>query len=353
MQAVRLHDIGHIQVDDVPKPVAGPGEALIQVQAVGVCGSDIPRAFHKGAHVMPITLGHEFCGTVVSVGPEVTGWKPGDRVVVAPMIPCGECRWCREGQFSVCVRYDYFGSRRDGAMAPYVNAPVKTLLPIPDNVSYAAAALTDPASIASWALSKAGTPLRGPGMVYGAGAIGLLAVQIMRLLGLRDVFVVDVEDEKLELARSLGATHCINARREDPVEVLREATDGDMAGTVLETAGVPAVQHQAVLSTGKLGTCLWVGISHRDLTLSPAAVDAVLRREIRIVGSWNSFSEPFPGKDWQRVLGWLATGELQAEPIISHRFPLEKAPEVLRAMERREFVYNKVLFIPPGSEVPL
>jgi len=351
VQAVRLRTVGQVEIEDVPEPVAGPGEALVQVQAVGVCGSDIPRAFVKGAHVMPITLGHEFSGTVVAVGPGAAGWQPGDRVVVTPMIPCGQCEWCREGHYSVCDRYDYFGSRRDGAMAQYVNAPVHTLLRIPDNVSYAAAALTDPAAIATWALFKAGTPPIGPGMVYGAGAIGLLAVQIMRLLGLDEVFVVDVDDAKLELAHSLGATHGINARREDPVAAVREATGGRMAGTVLETAGLPETQHQAVLSTGKRGTCVWIGISHRDLSLSPAAVDAVLRREIRIVGSWNSFSAPFPGPQWRQVLAWLSSGELQAEPIISHRFPLLEAPGVLTAMARREFVYNKVLFIPPGSEV--
>lgn len=353
MQALRLNGIGQLRLEDVPAPRPGPGEVLVQVQAVGVCGSDLPRAFHKGAHVMPITLGHEFSGTVVELGSGVEGWRPGARVVVVPLIPCRECEWCQAGQFSLCTRYDYFGSRRNGAMAQYVNVPTGSLLPVPDSVPLAAAALSDPASIALHALLKAGERPAGPGVVYGVGAIGLLAVQIMRLMGMEHVYAVDVDDAKLELARQLGATAGVNSLTADPVEAIREWTGGRLGGTVLETAGVPSVQNQAVLSTAKLGTCLWVGITHRELILSAAAVDAVLRREMRVTGCWNSFSAPFPGEEWRQVLRWMESAGLRAEPVISHRFPVAEAADALQRMERREFVYNKVLIIPPGSEVAM
>lgn len=349
MKALRLYKPGDLRVEDVPVPSPGPRELLVQVEAVGVCGSDIPRAMSAGAHKMPLTLGHEFAGTVVDMGPEVTGFRVGDRVAVAPLIPCRTCDWCKAGHFSLCEHYDYFGSRRDGAYAEYVTVPEGNALKLPDNVPFQHAALSDPASIALHAFRKAGAmPEHATVAVFGAGPIGLLAVQIARLLGAERVVAFDVMDEKLDQARAVGADTAVNSHTEDPIRFLTEFTSGQMADVVLETAGVPQTQEQAILATGRLGVSVWVGISHAGLELSEKAVDAILRREMRIVGSWNSFSAPFPGEEWTTVLEWLRDDKLNVEPIITHRLPLDEAPEMFRHMYARDIFFGKVLFLPRG-----
>ncbi|HEY8347403.1 MAG TPA: galactitol-1-phosphate 5-dehydrogenase [Symbiobacteriaceae bacterium] len=349
MKAVRLHSPGDLRVEDVPIPTPGPHDLLVQVGAAGVCGSDIPRAMVVGAHKMPITLGHEFSGTVVEVGKEVKGFVPGDRVTVAPLIPCNTCRWCRSGNYSLCERYDYFGSRRDGAFAEFVTVPEGNAVKLPENIPLETAALCDPASIAVHAFKKAGTSLDGKTVaIFGAGPIGLLAVQIAKLLGAARVVAVDVEDPKIQQALDVGADAAVNSRRQDPVAFIQEFTQGELAQVVLDTAGTPQTQEQSILATGRLGVAVWVGISHRDLTLSEKAVDMILRRELQVVGSWNSFSAPFPGDEWTRVVEWMRQGKIRTEPIITHRLPLDQAPEIFKHLYARDIFFGKVLFLPRG-----
>lgn len=346
MKAVRLHRIGELSVDDVPTPTAEPGEVLLRVGAVGVCGSDLPRVMLSGAHRMPVTIGHEFAGTIVELGAGADGWSVGDRVTVAPLLPCGHCRWCRQGLYHLCASYDYFGSRRDGALAEYVNVPVANLVKLPDGVSLEVGAMADPSATALHALWRAKISAGATVAVYGAGPIGLYAVQWARILGAQRIVAVDVWDDKLDLAQELGATHTVNARSEDPVQRIEQITDGWLADTVLEFAALQTTQVQAIRSARRQGTVILVGISHDDLHLPEAAVERIMRHEIAVTGSWNSNSLPYPGREWQLTVDYFATGQLQGDPLVSHRYSLADAPEIFPRLYRREFSFNKVLFLP-------
>lgn len=349
MKAVRMYKPGDLRVEDVEKPEMQPDEAMVKVKAVGLCGSDIPRALVYGAHVSPITIGHEFSGEIEAVGADVKDFKPGDRVVVPPLIPCHQCEWCQEGIYSLCEDYDYYGSRRDGALAEYVSVKEANLLKVPGNVSYEDAATLDPCGNAFHGLHQAGFKAGDSVCVVGAGPIGLFAAQIAHLNGASQVIAVDVWDEKLEIAKKVGADVVINSKKEDPVEAVHNATGGKGANIVIDFSGVPTAQKQAIMMASKMGKVVFLGISHKGLDLSEKEVDTIMRGQLSVIGSWNSFTAPYPGVDWTESLDMFANKGMTAKDIISHRLPLDEAPAVFDKIAAGDYFFNKIMFFPWGE----
>ena len=339
MRALKLYAPGDIRLEDSPIPVIDAEEVLVRVMAVGVCGSDIPRILTHGAYHPRLTMGHEFSGVVAQTGDRVDPWREGQRVVAAPLIPCFDCPACREGRYSLCVDYDYLGSRTHGAMAEFVRVPAKNLLELPDNVSFEAGAMVDPAANAIHALWKTDVQEGKTVAVYGSGPIGLFAIQLARHLGANRIMAIDIMEEKLKLSKKAGADDVINSRQVHPVEAVEEITHGKGADIVLDISGAKTAQHQGICSAGNSGTVVLVGISHDSLELSKKAVDRILRRELIIRGSWNSFSQPFPGKEWTRSLSLMAKGSIWQPEFISHRLRLEEGPQIFAALKNKEFFY--------------
>ena len=336
MRAAVLHAPGDIRVEEVPEPRPAAGHALVRVGAVGVCGSDLPRILTKGAHRLPLIPGHEFAGTVVAA--EALDVPAGQRVTVPPMIPCFRCAECRRGLFSLCRDYSYFGSRADGAYSELVSVPGSNLLPVPDEVDDVAAASVDPAAIALHALWRCGVTAGDRVAVVGAGPIGLFAIQWAAILGAAQITAIDVMQEKLRLARALGATTTRDAGQAD-----------DLLGSydvVVETAGAPPAERQAIRLARPRGSVVFIGIPVEDVTLDQAAFNHLLREEVSLHGAWNSFSAPFPGREWTVTLDMMARGRLRTAEVVTHREPLDRLPDVLAWMgERREF-FSKVMFFP-------
>lgn len=347
MLAARLYAPGDIRIERVPVPEVGENEVLIKVAAAGICGSDPSRAMATGAYSYPITIGHEFAGEVVDIGPDVKTVRPGERVTAIPLIPCGSCVYCKSGQYNLCDHYDYIGSRTDGAFAEYVKTRAENVLGLPEGLDFETAATTDPAAVALHSIRKAGVTVGDTVAVLGTGPIGLFTVQWARIAGAVMVVAVDIYDEKLEIARRLGADACINARVADPIEVVDEMTGGVGINRVIETAGVPQTQRQGCLIASKLGSVVFCGISHAGLDLSEVAVDRVMRREISVIGSWNSGDVTVPHQDdWRTTLHFMGQGKLVAEPFITHRLPLSQVPEAFDEIWNRHMVHGKVLFLP-------
>ena len=344
MKAVKLYEPGNLQVQDIEAPSIAADEVLLEVKAVGVCGSDIPRVLHKGAYKQGLTIGHEFSGVIAKVGESVQGWTAGQRVTVAPLVPCRTCEYCKAGLFSLCDDYDYYGSRTDGAMAKYIKVDPRNLVELPSHVSYEAGAMIDPAANAIHGLWAGNMKAGDKVAVFGMGAIGLFAIQFAKELGASTVVAIDIHDEKLKLASQLGADITINSRTNDPVEVIERELGGiDFA---YDLSGSPVCQDQAVLACTKKGRVVYLGISHAPLELSKESVNKILRYELSVHGSWNSFSNPFPGREWTYSAELLAQGKLKAEPIISHRFALDEAPDVFEKIKNRDIVFNKIMFLP-------
>ncbi len=349
MRAAVLHAPADLRVEDVAVPAVADGEVLVKVAAAGICGSDIGRVMVTGTYRFPTIPGHEFSGVVEATGAGVDNVAVGDRVAVAPLIPCGRCDQCAGGNYSLCDDYDFLGSRSDGAFAQYLCAPARNVLKVPDHVSLEVAATIEPAAIVLHGIQKVHLALGDAVAVIGCGALGYFALQFAKLSGARPLIAVDVDDEKLALARRIGADVCINPAREDALASIRAATGGRGVKLALEAAGSDQGRDAAILACAKQGSVVLYGTAYGDVTFSKAAFDKLVREELRIIGSWNSYSVPFPGREWFDIIGLLETGRLDVGPLISHRASLDEAPDIFRQLKARTFgPYHKILFKPNG-----
>jgi L-iditol 2-dehydrogenase len=350
MRAAVLHAAGDLRVETIPIPeTLQPGEALIKVMAAGICGSDIGRVMTTGTYRFPTIPGHEFAGIVDRVGSEVIDVRPGDRVAVSSLMPCGRCESCQHGNYSLCDDYNFLGSRTDGGFAEYVRAPARNLVCVPAGVDLEEAATIEPAGVILHGLHKVGLRLGDAVAVIGCGALGYFGLRFASLAGAHPLIAVDVDEAKLDLARKAGADVCINAAGEDVSACIAEATSGRGVDIALEMAGNDAGRELAIGAVRKQGTVLLYGSAHHDVSIKPNVYEKILRREINLVGSWNSYSVPFPGREWTDIVAMLASGKLSSRPLISHRLPLEDAPSVFRQLANRQFEpYSKIIFTPHG-----
>jgi len=347
MKAVVVHGPGDIRYENLSLPRPGPGEVLIKMKAAGVCSSDLPRALGDAAYFYPIILGHEVSGEVAELGKDVRGVRVGDPCAVAPLLPCWRCEWCQRGRYSLCDDYSYLGSRTHGAYAEYVIAPVENLVPLPPEVDYEAGAMLEPTAVILHGLERARVMPGDDVAVVGAGSLGLLAIQLTRIMGAGRVVATDLVEAKLEVAESLGAQACLGERA---ISAVAEATLGRGVDLVVETAGTAKAQESCLDLVRKGGRILYLGIPERGVNLSRAAMQRLVREELTIYGAWNSYLAPFPGYEWRASLAYMARGQLQTKPLITHRFTLQEAKEAFIMMHRGKEFFNKVMFIEGGKD---
>lgn len=347
MKAAVLHAPGDLRVEQAARPVIAreSKEVMVRVKAAGICGSDLERVMKTGTYHFPTIVGHEFCGVVAETGEQVTDFKAGDRVLVSPILPCKECDSCKQGYYGQCNDYNYLGSRTDGGFAEYVKAPQENLILLPDEVSFLEGAAVEPAAVTLHGIMRLQFRPGDLAVVLGCGAIGLFAIQFAKIMGASTIIAVDIEDEKLQFAKKAGATILINSTAGNAVEEIKRFSLGKGADVVIETAGTCATQVQSLEICKKHGQVLYLGTAHKDVVIPPKAFEAIIRNELTITGSWNSYSAPFPGREWTAVLGFLKDKKLQIKPFITHEFPLDKAPEVIRQMSERKFIFNKVVLV--------
>lgn len=320
MRALVITDNHKMELQDIEKPNVVPGKVLIKVAYCGICGSDLPRYFEGGVHSFPQVLGHEFSGIVEEIGTDVTNIKVGDRVAVAPLVPCGKCDNCQKGEPAMCTNYSFIGSREQGAMAEYVVVPEKNCVRVPDNLSLKEAALLEPLTVAIHGIERVRILAGANVLVLGAGTIGLLTLLSLRAIGVGEITVVDLNEQKLSVASKIGADDVVN-----PTELsLKDYYKSNpLPDVVIETAGSSITQKQAIEFVNKRGKVVFVGTSTRDVVLEPELFEKILRGELEITGSWMSYSAPFPGYEWETGLRYMSTGEIDVKPLISEVFKLE------------------------------
>lgn len=202
-----------VQYQEVEEPQVTPGHVKIKVRYSGICGSDIPRVLNHGVHFYPIVLGHEFSGDVVEVGEGVTKVKVGDRVSGAPLLPCMKCDDCQKGNYSLCKHYSFIGSREQGANADYVVVPEKNAVPFADNVPYEQGAMFEPATVAIHGVFQNDYHGGEYVAILGGGTVGMFTMQWTKIFGSKKVVVFDISDERLALAKRLGADEVINTKK--------------------------------------------------------------------------------------------------------------------------------------------
>lgn len=346
MKAVRLYKPGDIRFEEVEIPKINANEVLINVKATGACGSDVPRAMETGAHIYPIILGHEFAGQVEEVGKKVKYIKKNDRVTAYPLLPCYQCEFCKVGMYNLCNNYSYIGSRENGSFAEYIKLPAENVLKLTNDIDYETGATTDPAAVALHGFRKAHLNPGDKVAIIGAGAIGLFALQWAKILGARQVLVIDLFDEKLKIAENLGADDLINANKRDVVKEVLDKTEGKGVDIVIESSGAKSSQAESLLIANKLGKIVFIGISHNSLQLNEKQVDNLLRKELNIIGSWNSINMSMSIDEWRTALHFMSIGQLRAKPLITHKFGFKDVKKAFEMMYDQSEIFIKVMFFP-------
>jgi L-iditol 2-dehydrogenase/galactitol-1-phosphate 5-dehydrogenase len=332
-------------VEDRPVPPA-PDErpaALVRIAACGVCGSDLPRGFGGKAYFHPLVMGHEFSGVVEEPVPGGRFAK-GARVAVFPLIPknMDTDPACLSGDYAQAAEYDYYGSRRDGAFAEYLRVPEWNLFPVPDHVNLLHASMTEPAAVALHGVRKLSIKTGDDAVVFGAGPIGNMAAQWLRIHGCARVFIVDVEPRKLALAAEMGF-HPVNAKDGDPVAQLLAVTGGRGVQRSIEACGLPLTFLQAVQACGMFGEVVFMGNIAGEFKIGEKDFSNILRRELTIHGTWNSRITPSGTDDWTTVLKHLDR-ELLVAPLITDKLLLSEGPAIFEDLVNRTNYHNKVIF---------
>ena len=333
-----------VQYLEIPEPEVKPGYVKIKVRDSGICGSDIPRVLHNGVHFYPIVLGHEFSGDVVEIGEGVTKVKAGDRVSGAPLVPCMKCEDCQKGNYSLCKHYSFIGSREQGSNADYVVVPEQNAVPFDASVPYEQGAMFEPSTVALHGLLQNDYQGGQCVAILGGGTIGMFTMQWAKIFGSKKVVVFDISDERLELAKRLGADEVVNTTKEDYMKTAMELTGNKGYGYVFETAGQVPTMHMAFeLAANKAHVC-FIGTPHADLSFTPAQWENMNRKEFKLTGSWMSYSAPFPGKEWELTAHYFATGQLKFDPgFIYKKIPMSQAQEAFQLFKTPGLVKGKIL----------
>lgn len=332
MRAAVIDTPGHVTIITVPDPTPGPRQVVIQVAAVGICGTDIHILDGEFAPTpYPIIPGHEFAGTIVAAGPEVTELSEGDRVAVDPSLFCGQCHFCALGRGNLCERWNAIGVTTPGACAQYAVAPVANCYRLPDQVSLEHAALIEPLSCAVHGFDLLPARLGEHYLVYGAGTMGLLMTQLARNAGAASVSVVDLNPDRLTVAAKLGA---------DKVATGADQLDRPHGWEVVIdcTGAVPAIE-DGLRRVRRGGTFQVFGVAATDAVASFSPF-RVYHDEITIIGSMavlHSFG---------RAVDLLAKGTIDAATMISHSFGLDQYTQALDAFRAGS---GRKLQIRPGD----
>jgi L-iditol 2-dehydrogenase len=344
MLANVLHAIGDLRLEEVERPKPKRDEVLLKVKACGICGSDIPRVFVKGTYHFPTIPGHEFAGEVVGLGEGVDPTWLGRGVAVFPLVPCRSCAACETGNYAQCANYNYLGSRCDGGFAEYVCAPVWNLLPLPDGLSYEEAAMVEPAAVAIHALRQAGIDIGDQVLIYGAGPIGLLLALWARAWGAGNVMLVDIDETKLEFAVGLGFDHVFNAATGD-VKAWVVSMTGSGADIAVEGAGSAASFENCMHTTRSFGKVVLMGNPAGEMKLSQQGYWEILRKQLTVVGTWNSYYAGLPKNEWALALREMASSRLNVKPLISHRFGLDGVLPAMQSMRDRTHFSCKMMYV--------
>ena len=345
MKACVLHNIGDLRVEDVAVPIPKKGEVLLKIKFSGVCGSDIARVFSKGTYKFPTIPGHEFAGEIIDAAGTENSGLIGKRAAVFPLIPCMKCSACQIGEYAQCSDYNYFGSRCDGGFAEYIAVPVWNLVMVPDRLSCEEAAMAEPAAVAIHALRQSGIEIGDNIVIFGAGPIGLMIGQWAKAWGADKVLLVDIDRNKLDFAKTLGFKYVWNSSSGDAVEWIKDNTEGRGADIALEGAGVSSTLEQCFKCTRPFGRVVAMGNPAGEMKLSQKAYWELLRKQLKIMGTWNSSFVSLPKNDWALALRSMEAGKLNVKPFITHKVSLNQANEVLTMMHNRTEFFNKVMFI--------
>jgi len=345
MKAWVLHKVDEIRLEEVERPQLKANEVLVCVKETGICGSDIPRIYKTGAHTHPLIPGHEFSGQVVALGREADAAWLNKRVGIFPLIPCRKCIACQKQHYELCRDYSYLGSRRDGGFAEYVAVPEWNLLALPNNVSFAEAAMMEPMSVAVHAMRRVQPCKNDMVVICGLGTIGMLLFMFLLDAGIRNVLVVGNKESQKQTVLKLGLDekNFCDSTAQDISQWVYERTNGVGADVFFECVGKKETFSQAVDLTAPMGRICLVGNPYSDMGLEKSIYWKILRNQLTVTGTWNSSFTHEAEDDWHYVLHRLEQKKIMPKELISHRFPLEEAEQGFLIMKEKREDYIKIM----------
>jgi threonine dehydrogenase-like Zn-dependent dehydrogenase len=323
------------------EPVARPGEVVVKVAYAGICGSELSGYLgHNALRVPPLVMGHEFAGQLVELGADAQARNPhlaaGQSVTANPLISCGVCEFCTRGLNQLCIARQLIGAARPGAYAEYVSVPADVVIPLPTGMSPRTGALAEPAAVGVRIGDLAG-PLAGQtALVVGAGPIGLLALQALRLQGAERVFIADLDPERLAMGAELGGDP-LDPRAVDVAQEVRAATGGYGVAVAVDAVGTARTRASCVSATRSAGTLILSGL-HEEISAMPAA--EIIRRELMVRGSF-----AYTPANFAAALELLAHGTLHLDPWIIEA-PLEQGGAWFDRLIDAPGAVAKVLLVP-------
>jgi threonine dehydrogenase-like Zn-dependent dehydrogenase len=340
LKAIRITEPGMAEVVEIDMPVLRADEVLVRSRAVGLNESDV-----EGMALYPVIPGHEWAGEVIAIGDVVQDIQPGARVVIESILSCGVCARCRQGQTNLCQRgYQELGFTRTGGLAEYVAVPARLIHVLSDTVPYDEMTLLAPAAIVAHAFLRAQPRPDDVIVVVGDGIESLLAVQFARLFQPHALILLGFREDRLALARGLGATHTVNMSREEPQEVFARLSAGRGANMVFEGTGHAQAMEEACHLACPGGSVLFAGML---TTHTPMSFDSniIVNRQLSIYGVFGANSAA-----WDYAIRLFQHGTLQLAPLISHRFTLDEYQDAFDALILRQAQTLKAVITFPTSD---
>jgi L-iditol 2-dehydrogenase len=348
MKALLLSEYSKLDVVELPRPVAGPDEVVVQVAACGICGSDVHGYDgSSGRRIPPLVMGHEAAGVIAEVGEGVSRFAVGDRVTFDSTVYCGACRYCLAGQINLCDNRQVVGVstpdfRRAGAFAEFVTVPERIVYRLPDELSFAEAAMLEAVAVAIHAVVVSDLKGGETALVIGAGMIGLLILQAARAAGCSRILVADVDASRLKLAEEAGADATILASGAEMAADVLRLTDGRGVDLVLEAVGRDETVSAAVDAVRKGGTVTLVGNITPQVTLP---LQKVVSRQIRLQGSCASAGE------YPQAMDLISSGKIRVTPLITAIAPLSDGALWFERLHSREPNLMKIVIDPRLASV--
>jgi L-iditol 2-dehydrogenase len=346
MKSVVLKKNGNIVVEecDIPKPKKN--QSLVKIKNVGVCSSDIPRAFNYGAYNYPLVMGHEISAEIIEPSSKKSKLKKGDRVTIFPLLPCFKCSACKKKLYAQCKNYSYYGSRENGGYSEFLAVNDWNILKIPKTVSFRDAALTEPAAVVYHAIKNSGlldSKKQSNILIIGSGFLGLMLAEIVRLKKSKNnITIIDRNNFKLKKAiKHTNKRYNLMSKVEWDKFTERNKSSYDY---VFEMTGIPELFINSIILTKEFGTTIWVGNTTNNVKIPKSTISSILRKEIKIIGSWNSLYKNNDNDDWIDILKLMKRG-FKPSSFVTHNIPLGKLPISLKKMHEHKKRIKKYVSI--------
>ena len=353
MKAYVLEGINQLEYKEINKPSLSAGQVLVEVHAAGICNSDIARVFTTGTYHFPTIPGHEFSGKVVEAFDDTGAAWVGKRVGVFPLIPCQECASCQSKQYEMCSNYNYLGSRCDGGFAEYVAVPVWNLIELPDEVSYQEAAMFEPASVALHAVRRLNLEDVSSVAILGLGTIGIIMAQWLRICGVKTVIATGHNKMHGDMMKQVASDYYeyVDAQSDSVAAQIMQMADGVGVDAVLDCVANSASLTDALSIVKAGGQIVVVGNPKDDVSIDKNNYWKILRKQIRLTGTWNSSFTHSEEDDWHTVLKECANGNLHLKELITHKLSFGDLVKGLNMMKDKTEYRNKVMILSHHADI--